>query len=183
MLLGKVCPESRSGGAHSNLPINPSLSCKYRGSSPRLGAGVDCKNYAGSLEMAWQAGALPSEAVLASLIPRVLCPGCLLASSLLRAPVLPPPWRRQAPTRLSQSCFAASGAPRGRMPSAPGLTELCTRIQQEYFEVGVIVRRAAPARLCTLHCSQGHTTTTRLQVVNHKGPRGGCPLSCLLHMS
>lgn len=132
----------------------------------------------------WPAGALPSEAALASVVPRVLCPGCLLASSSLRAPVLPPPWRRQAPKRLLQSCFAASGAPRERIPSAPGLTELCNCIQQEYFEVGVPVSRTAPARLCTLLCSQGHTTSILMQLlVNQEVPRGGCLLPRSLRMS
>ena len=91
---------------------------------------------------------------MASVVPWVLCPGCLLASSWLRAPLLPPPWRRQAPRRLLQACFAASGAPRGRIPSAPGLTELCNRIQQEYFEVGVPSTRTAvhTALQPRLHC-------------------------------
>ena len=80
---------------------------------------------------------------MASVVLRVLCPGCLLASALPRAPLLPQPGRRQAPTRLLQACFAASGAPRGRFPSAPGLMELCNRIQQEYFEVGVPSTRMA----------------------------------------
>ena len=91
----------------------------------------------------WQAGALPPEAVMTPVLSRVMCPGCLLASALLRAPVLLPPGRRQARARLLQACFAASGAPRGRIPSAPGLTELCNRIQQEYFEVGVPSTRKA----------------------------------------
>ena len=73
----------------------------------------------------------------------MLCPGCQLAPFLLR-PVLQPCWRRPAPTRLSKACFAASQKPYGRIPSAPGLTEICTRIQQEYFEVGII--RVPPAQ-------------------------------------